>query len=205
MLQAAGADRVLTMDLHAGQIQGFFSIPVDHMTALPLFARHYRGLGLHGVGVVSVSPDLGRVKSARRFAQMLDAGLAIVTKVRPGHELAAAAEVVGDVDGKIAVIGDDMIVTGGTLVAAAEALRQQGAREVHVFATHALFTPGTPTRLEEAGVTAITVTDTVALDHSAQPETLTVLSTAELLAGTIRNVFADQSVSALFAGENELF
>ena len=136
---------------------------------------------------------------------MLDAGLAIVTKVRPGHELAAAAEVVGDVDGKIAVIGDDMIVTGGTLVAAAEALRQQGAREVHVFATHALFTPGTPARLEEAGVTAITVTDTVALDHSAQPETLTVLSTAELLAGTIRNVFADQSVSALFAGENELF
>jgi ribose-phosphate pyrophosphokinase len=205
MLQAAGADRVLTMDLHAGQIQGFFTIPVDHMTALPLFARHFRRRGLHGDGVVSASPDLGRVKSARRFGQMLDAGLAIVTKVRPAHELAASAEVVGDVRGKVAVVGDDMIVTGGTLVAAAEALRRQGAREVHVFATHGLFTPGVPARLEEAGVTTITVTDTVALERPSLPDSLTVLSAADLLAATIRNVFADRSVSDLFAGENELF
>ena len=136
---------------------------------------------------------------------MLGAGLAIVTKVRPGHELAAAAEVVGDVDGKVAVIGDDMIVTGGTLLAAAEALRQQGAREVHVFATHALFAPGTPARLEEAGITTITVTDTVALDHPPNPRRSPSSPPPSLLAGTIRNVFADQSVSALFAGENELF
>jgi ribose-phosphate pyrophosphokinase len=205
MLQAAGADRVLTMDLHAGQIQGFFTIPVDHMTALPLFARYFRERGLHGDGVVSVSPDLGRVKSARRFAQMLGAGLAIVTKVRPAHELATAAEVVGDVHGKIAVVGDDMIVTGGTLLAAADALRRQGAREVHVFATHALLSPDAATRLEEAGIADVAVTDTVALDRSLLPETLTVLSTADLLADTIRNVFSDRSVSALFAGENELF
>jgi ribose-phosphate pyrophosphokinase len=205
MLQAAGSDRVLTMDLHAGQIQGFFTIPVDHMTALPLFARHFRRLGIHGEGVVSVSPDLGRVKSARRFAQMLDADLAVATKVRPGHELAAAAEVVGDVDGKIAVIGDDMIVTGGTLVAAAEALRQKGAREVRVFATHALFAPDAPDRLRQAGIADIVITDTVALKPEIEQSSLTILSTADLLARTIRNVYDDRSVSALFAGENELF
>jgi ribose-phosphate pyrophosphokinase len=136
---------------------------------------------------------------------MLEAGLAIVTKVRPAHELATAAEVVGDVRGKIAVMGDDMIVTGGTLFAAADALRQQGASEVHVFATHALLTPDAATRLAQAGIAGIAVTDTVALDLSVMPETLTVLSTADLLAETIRNVFADRSVSALFAGENELF
>jgi ribose-phosphate pyrophosphokinase len=205
MLETAGADRVLTMDLHAGQIQGFFRIPVDHMTALPIFARSFRKAGLHGENVVSVSPDLGRVKAARRFAQMLDADFAIVTKVRPAHELAIVSEVIGNVEGKIALLGDDMIVTGGTLLAAASALRRSGASEVRAFATHALFTPKSVELLGRSELSEIVVTDSVALEQAALPPKLKVLTVADLLADTIRNVFADRSVSEIFAGENELF
>jgi ribose-phosphate pyrophosphokinase len=201
MLQAAGVDRVLTMDLHAGQIQGFFSIPVDHMTALPLFAEHFRAQGLHGSGVVCVSPDLGRVKLARRLSRMLEAEIAVASKTRPRHEVAAVTEVVGDVRGKIALIGDDMIVTGGTIVAAAEALRAAGAREIRAFATHPLLTAGALEALGNAGLAEIAITDTVALDPR---ERLTVLTVSRLLARTIRNVFEDESVSEIFAGE-ELF
>ena len=133
VLDAAGADRVLTMDLHAGQIQGFFRIPVDHMTALPLFARYYREtLGLHGEGVVAVSPDPGRAKMATKFAQMLDADFALMNKQRPAHDVASVTEVVGDVRGKVAIMSDDIIVTGGTLIAgragAPGGRRDQGLR-----------------------------------------------------------------------------
>jgi ribose-phosphate pyrophosphokinase len=205
MLETAGADRVLTMDLHAGQIQGFFRIPVDHVTALPIFARSFRKAGLSGQNVVSVSPDLGRVKAARRFAQMLDADFAIVTKVRPAHELAIVAEVIGDVEGKVALLGDDMIVTGGTLIAAASALRRSGATDVRAFATHALLTPKSVELLERSELSEIVVTDSVALEQAALPPKLKILTVADLFADTIRNVFADRSVSAIFAGENELF
>ncbi len=205
LLEAAKIDRVLTMDLHAGQIQGFFAIPVDHMTALPLFADHYRRLGLSGDGVVSVSPDLGRVKAARRFAQMLDSSFAVVTKVRPVHDEAVAAEVIGDVAGKVAIIGDDVIVTGGTLVAAAGALLDAGATEVHAFATHALLTPGAVEVLGRSGLAEIAVTDTVMRDLDSLPDKVVTVSAAALLADSIRNVFEDRSVSELFAGENELF
>ena len=130
MLQLAGADRVLTMDLHAGQIQGFFTIPVDHMTALPLFARHFRDLGLTGDGVVSVSPDAGRAKQAVRFAEMIDADFAIMHKSRPAHDVVAVTEVTGRVRGKIAILGDDVIMTGGTLLANVHALEEHGATDV---------------------------------------------------------------------------
>ena len=126
MLEVAGVDRVLTMDLHAGQIQGFFSLPVDHMTALPLFAQYYRDKGLFGEKVVAVSPDAGRVKMARRFGQMLDGDLAIMNKARPEHDRAEVTEVIGDVNGKVAILSDDMILTGGTLIAGAAALREAG-------------------------------------------------------------------------------
>lgn len=205
LLQAAGADRVLTMDLHAGQIVGFFGIPVDHMTALPLFARHYRRRRLRGEEVVVVSPDLGRVKAARRFARMLDAGFAIVTKVRPRHEEAVAAEVIGDVRGKHVVVGDDMIVSGGTLAAAAAALLAAGATDVRAFATHALLTHEAPEILAGAALEEVAVTDTVALDALRRPDRLAVVGVAGLLADTIRAVFENSSVSAIFAGENELF
>ena len=205
MLQLAGADRVLTMDLHAGQIQGFFTIPVDHMTSLPLFARHFRDLGLHGEGVVSVAPDAGRAKQAVRFAEMIDADFAIMHKTRPERDLVEVTEITGRVRDKIAIIGDDSTMTGGTLIAGANALKEHGVREVYVFVTHALLSREGLQRLSEADLAGIVVTDTVPIDPTAMPDNMTVLTVGPLLAETIMNVFADDSVSAIFGGENQLF
>src|SRR5260221_1222568 len=142
MLQLAGADRVLTMDLHAGQIQGVFTIPVDHMTAVPLFARHFRDLGLTGENVVSVSPDAGRAKQAVRFAEMLEAEFALMHKSRPAHDVAEVTEVTGRVRGKTAILGDDVIMTGGAAPANVKALKEPGLAGRWVFATHGLFCDG---------------------------------------------------------------
>ncbi len=204
-LEAAGVDRVLTMDLHAGQIQGFFNVPVDHMTALPLFATYYRDKGLFGDKVVAVSPDPGRAKMARRFGQMLEADLAIMNKVRPEHDTAEVTEVIGDVRGKVAVLSDDMIVTGGTLIAGAQALKEAGATEVYACATHGLFPGNSFEKLAASVLSEVTVTDTVPIDKLNQPDKIKVISVSKLLAETIYNVFADDSVSAIFAGENQLF
>jgi ribose-phosphate pyrophosphokinase len=205
MLQLAGADRVLTMDLHAGQIQGFFTIPVDHMTSLPLFARHFRDLGLIGEGVVSVAPDAGRAKHAVRFAEMIDADFAIMHKTRPSHDTVSVTEVTGRVRGKVAIMGDDITTTGATLIAGAEALKEHGATDVWVFVTHALLSAEGLQKLDEAGFAGIVVTDTVPIDPISRPANMTVLTVAPLLAETIMNVFADDSVSAIFGGENQLF
>ncbi len=205
MLQLAGADRVLTMDLHAGQIQGFFTIPVDHMTAQQLFARHFRDLGLTGEGVVSVSPDAGRAKMAVRFAEMIEADFAIMHKTRPTHDQVAVTEITGRVRGKRAVLGDDVIMTGSTLLANVEALKERGVTEVWVFATHGLFCDGALERFADAEIAGIVVTDTVPIDPVRRPPNMTVLPVGGLLAETIMNVFADDSVSAIFGGENQLF
>jgi ribose-phosphate pyrophosphokinase len=205
MLQLAGADRVLTMDLHAGQIQGFFTIPVDHMTALPLFANHFRDLGLTGPDVVSVAPDAGRAKMAQRFAEMIEADLAIMHKTRPAHDQAAVTEIAGRVRDKIAIVGDDVIMTGGTLLANVKVLKEHGARDVWVFATHGLFCGNALEKFKGADIAGIVVTDTVPIDVLNKPDNLRVLSVGELLADTIMNVFADDSVSAIFGGENQLF
>ena len=205
MLQLAGADRVLTMDLHAGQIQGFFTIPVDHMTAVPLFARHFRDLGLTGEGVVSVSPDAGRAKQAVRFAEMLDADFALMHKSRPAHDVAEVTEVTGRVRGKTAILGDDVIMTGGTLLANVKALQEHGVEDVWVFATHGLFCGNALEKFDASDINGIVVTDTVPIDPLARPDKMTVLPVAPLLAETIMNVFADDSVSAIFGGENQLF
>jgi ribose-phosphate pyrophosphokinase len=205
-LQHAGADRILTMDLHAGQIQGFFTIPVDHMTALPLFARHFRDLGLTGEGVVSVSPDAGRAKMAVRFAEMIEADFAIMHKTRPTHDVAAVTEIAGRVRGKTAVLGDDVIMTGGTMLANVAALKEQGVGDVWIFATHGVFAGDALAKFAAAeDITGMVVTDTVPIDPLARPEKLTVLPVSGLLAETIMNVFADDSVSAIFGGENQLF
>jgi len=205
MLQLAGADRVLTMDLHAGQIQGFFMIPVDHMTAMPLFARHFRDLGLTGEGVVSVSPDAGRAKQAVRFAEMLEADFALMHKTRHSAEVVEVTDVTGRVRGKTAILGDDVIMTGGTILANVRALKAHGVEDVWVFATHGLFSGGALEKFSESEITGIVVTDTVPIDPLAKPDKMTVLPVAPLLAETIMNVFSDDSVSAIFGGENQLF
>jgi ribose-phosphate pyrophosphokinase len=205
MLQLAGADRILTMDLHAGQIQGFFNVPVDHMTSLPLFSRHFRDLGLEGDGVVSVAPDAGRAKHAVRFAEMIGAGFAIMHKTRPGRDTAEVTEITGRVAGKTAIVGDDAIMTGGTLLAGVKALREHGAEDVYVFATHGLFSGDAFERFAEAGLRAIIVTDTVPIDPTHRPDNMTVLPISGLLAETIMNVFSDDSVSAIFGGDTQLF
>ena len=139
LLQTAGVDRVITMDLHAGQVQGFFRIPVDHMVAVPMFAQHFRDfLGPDGERV-AVSPDTGRAKLAGKFAEMIGGGLVVLNKERPGHNQAKVTGVIGDVAGKVAVMTDDIIDTAGTLCAGAEALREAGATRVFACATHALF------------------------------------------------------------------
>jgi ribose-phosphate pyrophosphokinase len=205
-LQVAGADRMLTMDLHAGQIQGFFTIPVDHMTAMPLFARHFRDLGLQGEGVISVSPDAGRAKQAVRFAEMIESEFAIMHKSRPEHDQAAVTEIAGRVRGKKAILGDDVIMTGGTMMANVRALEEHGASEVWLFATHGLFCGDALDHFAKSeSIKGIVVTDTVPIDPISKPEKLTILPVSGLLAETIMNVFADDSVSAIFGGENQLF
>src|SRR5437773_8370475 len=205
MLQLAGVDRVLTMDLHAGQIQGFFTIPVDHLTALQLFATHFRDLGLAGEKVVAVAPDAGRAKQTVRFAEMMDASFALMHKTRPEHEQAEITEVTGRVKDKIAIVGDDAVMTGGTLIAGAKALKEHGATEVNVFVTHALFSDEALEQIADSEINRIIVTDTVPIDARRQPEKMTVLSVSALLAEAIMNVFADESVSGIFGGENQLF
>jgi ribose-phosphate pyrophosphokinase len=205
MLQLAGADRLLTMDLHAGQIQGFFTIPVDHMTALPLFARHFRDLGLTGPEIVSVAPDEGRAKVAVRFAHMIEAEFAIMHKTRPSRDEVEITEVTGRVRDKIAIVGDDVIMTGGTLLANVRALRDQGVKGVWVYATHGVFCGSALEKFQDAPIDGIVVTDTVPINPVEMPDNMTVLPVAGLLAETIMNVFSDDSVSAIFGGENQLF
>jgi ribose-phosphate pyrophosphokinase len=205
MLELAGANRVFTMDLHAGQIQGFFSTPVDHMTALPLFAKHFRDLGLTGDAVVSVAPDAGRAKHALKFSEMIGADFAIMHKTRPAHEQVGIVEVTGRVRGKVAVVGDDVTTTGGTQIAGAQVLREHGAKDVWMFVTHSLLDADTLSRVAASGITGLVITDTVPVDPIRKPDNVTVLTVSRLLAETIMNVFEDDSVSAIFGGENQLF
>ena len=207
MIQVAGADRVLTMDLHAGQIQGFFTIPVDHMTALPLFARHFRDLGLSGEGVVSVAPDAGRAKYAVRFAEMIEADFAIMHKTRLDQDAVSVTEVTGRVRDKVASSATTSRRRAAPCIAGARALREHGAKEVWLFVTHALLDEDALERF--AG--AEDISGHRRHRHGSrstapqQPDNLTVLTVSGLLAETIMNVFADESVSAIFGGENQLF
>ncbi len=204
LLQTAGADRVLTMDLHAGQVQGFFHIPVDHMTAVPMFAQYVRDLNL-GEELAAVSPDTGRAKLAGKFAEMIGGDLVILNKVRPAHNEAKVTTVIGDVEGKVAVMTDDVVDTAGTLVAGAAALKKAGAVKVYACATHGLFNGPALERIADSEIDRLIVTDTVPVDPMRKPDNVEVLSIAGILAETIHNVFSDDSVSAIFAGENQLF
>jgi ribose-phosphate pyrophosphokinase len=200
-LEAVGVDRVLTMDLHAGQLQGFFGIPVDHMTALMMLADHFSGLD---DDLVVVAPDAGRVKLNKQFATRIGAELAILDKERPAQQVAEIVHVIGDVRGKTAIIVDDIIDTAGTLRAAGEAVKAAGARRVFAAATHPLFSGRAFENLAASTFERIVVTDTVPLRAGAPP-TIDVVSCAPLLADTIRRIFTDDSVSEVFGGKNHVF
>jgi ribose-phosphate pyrophosphokinase len=207
LLEAAGVDRVLTMDLHAGQVQGFFRAPVDHMTAVPLLVQDFqlRLADTEPAERVVVSGDTGRTKLAKKFSEMLDADLALITKERPEQQVAEVTNVIGQVDGKVCVVIDDMIDTAGTLCAGGEALREQGATRVFACATHAVFSGPALERIAGSAFEKVVVTDTVPVNPIEAPPNLQVLSVAPILADTISNVFNDDSVSGLFHGGNQLF
>jgi ribose-phosphate pyrophosphokinase len=204
-LEVIGTDRVLTMDLHAGQVQGFFQIPVDHMTAMPMLTQWFIDQQFDE-DLVIVSPDAGRVKMARNFARKVGTHWAVMEKERPAQQVAEIGYVVGDVKGKTAVLVDDMIDTAGTLRAAAKTVLDEGAARVIACATHGVFSGPAYERLafENSQIERIVVTDTIPLREGA-PDNITVLSTAQTLADSIRRIFTDDSVSEIFAGENQLF
>jgi ribose-phosphate pyrophosphokinase len=202
MLESAGADRVLTMDLHAGQIQGFFHNPVDHMTALFMLTQYFDDLGL--TDLVVVAPDAGRVKLNKKFASKIGAELAILDKERPAQQVAEIGYVIGDVRGRTAVLVDDMIDTAGTLKAAAQTVLDEGASRVFAAATHPVLSGNAYENLAASGFEQIVVTDTIPLRPGA-PDNIRVLSCAELLTDSIRRIFTDDSVSEVFGGENQLF
>ena len=202
LLETAGVDRVVTMDLHAGQVQGFFSKPVDHMTAMPILTQYVQDQ-LGGDDLVIIAPDAGRVKLVRKFAQKVGAPYALLEKERPAHQVAEIGYVIGDVQGKRAVIVDDIIDTGGTLSAAAQTVLDEGASEVHAIASHGVFSGRAFETLGKSPLSSITVTDTIPLAEGA-PEHIKVLTTADILTDSVRRIFTDDSVS-IFQGENQLF
>ncbi|HEX6250183.1 MAG TPA: ribose-phosphate pyrophosphokinase [Gemmatimonadaceae bacterium] len=196
LIATAGADRVLGIDFHQHQLQGFFDIPVDHLYAAPVFVSHFRKKDLHDV--VVVAPDVGAAKMARGFAKRLDGSLAIIDKRRPKANVAEVVNVVGEVEGRDCILADDMIDTAGTVSEASVALKELGARDVYVCATHALLSGPACERLSKAPIREIAVTDTVAIPESRRFDTLCVLSVGELLSKAVRYIHAEQSVSSLF-------
>jgi ribose-phosphate pyrophosphokinase len=203
MLTAAGASRVVSVDLHSGQIQGFFDKPVDHLTAMPVLLDYLKREG--GNDLVIVSPDAGRVKVAERYAQHLGADLAFVHKTRPKGTLSTveARGVIGEVDGRRCVLIDDMIDTAGTIVAAAEILKSKGATEVWGMATHGLLSDPAIDRLKNSEFERVVITDTVPLPPEKAIDKIEVLSVAKIIADAIDAVFEDTSVSEIFDGQNQ--
>jgi len=207
MLTTAGADRVISVDLHTGQIQGFFDIPVDHLTAVPVIAEHLaRSVGKD---VTVVAPDAGGGKLARRFANHLgehgvETDLAFIDKRRPKgtHNVAEAVEVVGEVKGRSCVLVDDMIDTGGTIASAAGLLHERGAADVTIAATHGVLSGSAIERLTEAPVREVVVTNTLPIGDEKRFDALTVLSIAPIVAEALKAVFEDTSVSEIFRGDN---
>lgn len=196
MLTVAGVNRVITIDLHQGQIQGFFDVPVNHLTALPIFANYFINLSLENVCIVS--PDVGRAKAAKKLADIMDCDIAILHKSRPAHNEAEVSNVIGEVEGKTCILNDDIIDTAGSIAAGVQALKLKGAGDVYVCATHALFSGPAHERLEAADVKEVVVCDTVPVPLTQQTGKIKVVSVASLLAQAISNVFNDASVSELF-------
>ncbi|MCL2889395.1 MAG: ribose-phosphate pyrophosphokinase [Eggerthellaceae bacterium] len=198
LLTVAGIDRIITIDLHQGQIQGFFDIPVNHLTALPFFAEYFRAKNLDRDRLCIVSPDVGRAKAAKKLSDLMDADIAIMHKGRPGHNKAVITALIGDVRDKICIINDDMIDTGGTLIAAAATLKQEGADRVYVCATHPIFSGTAYDRIEESILEEVVVTDTIPVPAKRLEGKIRIVSIAPLLAKAIANVNSNASVSEIF-------
>jgi len=197
LLEAAGADRVLTMDLHSPQIQGFFSIPVDNLTAAPVLAKHIKTLNLENL--VVISPDAGGVGRARGFAKRLDASLAIIDKRRPAPNEAKVLHVIGAVKGQDVVILDDMVDTGGSLVQSVKALKREGAKKVYAACTHPVLSGNALEKIEKSNIDKLIVTNTIPLEARHDPkENVIILSVAELFGEAIRRINKGSSVSSLF-------
>jgi ribose-phosphate pyrophosphokinase len=196
MIVTAGAHRVVGIDFHQHQLQGFFDIPVDHLYAAPVFVSHYRKKNLHDV--VVVAPDVGSAKMARGFAKRLNGSLAIIDKRRPRPNHSEVVNVVGEVDGRDCILTDDMIDTAGTVAEASRALKKLGAKDVYVCATHALLSGPAVERLSDAPITEVTVTDTVRIPEEKRFPQLLILSVGDLLSKAIRYIHSEQSVSSLF-------
>ncbi|MEQ9569211.1 MAG: ribose-phosphate pyrophosphokinase [Longimicrobiales bacterium] len=196
MLVAAGADRVVSIDFHQHQIQGFFDIPVDHLYAAPVFTRYFREKGLEDL--VVVAPDVGSAKMARGYSKRLGATFAIIDKRRPAPNVAQVLSVVGEVDGKNCILTDDMVDTGGTLANAVVALKERGAKAVYAAATHALLSGDAVERLSAVPLEEFVVTNTIHIPEDRRFEHLKVLSVAGLLANAIRYIHSNESVSQLF-------
>ncbi|MEM0010956.1 MAG: ribose-phosphate pyrophosphokinase [Candidatus Bathyarchaeia archaeon] len=197
LISVAGADRVLTVDLHADQIQGFFDCPVDQLTAVPILADYFRSLGLSDEKVVVVSPDVGGVARARHFAELLGAPLAIIAKRRPEPNQAEVMEIIGDVEGKIAIVVDDIVDTAGSLLRGVEAMIKKGVRKVYGCCTHPVLSGEAVKKIEEGDIEMLVVTDTIPLGNKSSDK-IKVLSIAPLLAEAIARIHNEKSVSVLF-------
>lgn len=198
LYETAGVDRIITIDLHQGQIQGFFDIPVNHLTALSLFADYFNAKNFDKDNLVVVSPDVGRAKAAKKLSDLIGCSIAIMHKGRPQHNVAEITSVIGEVKGKTVIINDDMIDTAGSIVAGVKALKSMGAGDIYVCATHGLLSGPAPERLENADVKEVVVTDAVPVPEEKRGSKIKVISVAPLFAQAISNVFYDRSVSELF-------
>ena len=207
LLTTSGADRVVSVDLHSGQIQGYFDFPFDHLTALPILSGYLENeLGLQGDDLVVVAPDAGRIKTAERLREHLHADLAFLYKRRSRHEAHKIEEmaVVGEVEGRPCVMIDDMIDTAATVAKGAAVLARHGAGSIYVAATHAVLSGKAVQNLEEAAINGVVVTNTLPIPEEKQFGKLTVLSIAPIIASALRAVFEDTSVSEIFHGDNQL-
>ena len=196
LLTRAGANRVLTIDLHAGQIQGFFDIPLDHLFAINIFQEYFQGKKIKDKAVVS--PDVGGIKMARAYAKMLKANLAIVDKRRINDVKAEAMHILGEVEGKNVIIVDDMVATAGSLVEAAAALKKNGAKEIYAAITHAVLCGPAIERLRDSDIKQLVVTDTIPLYAGKKTDKIVQLSIAEMLGEAIRRIHNEETISALF-------
>ncbi|OGW78729.1 MAG: phosphoribosylpyrophosphate synthetase [Omnitrophica bacterium RIFCSPLOWO2_02_FULL_45_16] len=197
LLTVAGADRVLTVDLHAGQIQGFFDIPLDHLFAFKIFADYRKKFRLKG-DIVIVSPDVGSIKTARAYAKRFRCGLAIVDKRRVNDKEAEVMHIMGDVKGKVAIIVDDMVATAGSLVEAVEAVKKKGALEVYAAVTHPVLCGPAIERIKRSQLKELIVTDTIPIGEEKMISRIKVLSVAPLLAEAIKRIHNEVSLSVLF-------